>query len=102
MRRGFWWKVALPIAIGALLSLCVFGGDHSPDAQMVACPGYVLAVGPLDAAEHEHQEGFFNVGKFSISVPPAGIPAAQLRLLLGKDVEIVIRESRRELKKLDR
>jgi hypothetical protein len=53
--------------------------------------GYMLASCKLDAAEHEKQEGYFNCGKFSISVPPQGIPADVLRQHVGKDVEIVIR-----------
>jgi hypothetical protein len=54
--------------------------------------GFVLARGPVDAALHEANEGFFNVGKFSISVPPNGIPADILRQHQGVEVEIVIRK----------
>jgi hypothetical protein len=58
---------------------------------MTGDAGHILATGKLEAATHEAAEGFFSIGKFSISVPPNGIPADVLRERLGKDVEIVIR-----------
>lgn len=122
------WGRVLAIVLGVALALWLLGGDRTPEAQdggepgtgrplgswgssvpepvgtqAIACPGYVLAVGTLEAAEHEQQDGYFNVGLFAISVPREGIPAAQLRLLRGKDVEIVVRERRpRELKGIAR
>jgi hypothetical protein len=64
---------------------------------MTGDAGHILATGKLEAATHEAAEGFFSIGKFSISVPPNGIPADVLREHLNGEVEILIR--RREPRK---
>lgn len=47
----------------------------------------------LEAAPHENVEGFFNCGKFSISVPPDGVTADILREYVAskKPIDIIIR-----------
>jgi hypothetical protein len=82
MRQGFLWRVVLPVALGVLLGLAAFVNGES---------GHVLATCVLEAADHEKNEGYFNCGRLSISVPPNGVPADVLREHLKADVEIIIR-----------
>jgi hypothetical protein len=55
-------------------------------------PGMTVATcDKFEASDHEKNEGYFICGKFSISVPPNGVPADMLREHLGKPIEIIIR-----------
>jgi hypothetical protein len=50
----------------------------------------------VDAAGHEAQDGYFNVGKFSIAVPKDSTAAMTLRGALTQKVRIVLLSGERE------
>lgn len=75
--------------LGGTLALWLLQGDS--DAQPVPCPGYVLASDTLTLATMDGSESYYNVGQFTITVPPKGNAALTLRQFLGQDVEIVLR-----------
>lgn len=68
-----------------------------------ACPGFVLSAGSVSAADHEADEGIYNLAGLTLMVPPDGIPASQLRERRGKRVSLVLRdEPTKELRKVER
>lgn len=79
MRPGFWWKVALPVVLGILLSLWVLGGDRTPDAQSLDCapPGYILATGVI--GDHPDGSGMFEIGGMTLLVNPKTPAYTRLR-----------------------
>jgi hypothetical protein len=79
------------------------GDPFEVPVRMSGEAGHILASGLLEAAVHESEDGFFSVGKFSISVPRDGIAAMALRERLKQDVEIVIRRKQpRTIERIDR
>lgn len=80
--RTSWLLVAV---IGILLTL----GAQSCTPVYASAPK-TLAQNELQCADHECAEGFFSIGKFTISVPPNGIPADLLREHRGAIVRITI------------
>ena len=75
-------------------------GMNGPET---GCSGFVLAVGSVDAAEHEAQDGYFSVGGVSLSVRPESAAAMRLRSEQGKPMELVLRPvASRELGKVER
>lgn len=44
-------------------------------------PGFILATGTVTAADHEADEGYFEVGGVTVMAPAKGQAAMQLRLL---------------------
>jgi hypothetical protein len=70
--------------------------DAGIPVAMTGCNGYTLASGAVDAAGHEAQDGYFNVGKFSIRVPKDSTAAMTLRGALTQKVRIVLLSGERE------
>lgn len=59
-------------------------------------PGHEIALGELNAADHEIDDGWWHVGQyFSIKVYPDGLPNKFLTLKRGEEVAIVVRDHKR-------
>jgi hypothetical protein len=67
------------------------------------CPGFVLSRGKVNAATHEWDEGSFNVGHLTVTMPRAAIALLRAKDLDGTEVEIVIRAvAPRALERIER
>ena len=109
-----YWAHVVAVAFGVLIGLYTPAceQDNTPEANqmpptesamgafplpevvgMNGCAGYVLASGPLDAAEHELNDGYAQVGGITLY---ANNPAHQtlwwrVRELNGRVVDVVLR-----------
>jgi hypothetical protein len=103
------WLFAL-----AVLAFTVGLWFHAPAACATAwasgytrelgCPGFVLASGRFDGADHEiADQGFFAIGGAGVSLRPQTPAWFQAKELRGRDgMELVLRPIRcRELQKLE-
>jgi hypothetical protein len=67
------------------------------------CEGFVLATGPVDAADHESEEGYFNVGGVALSARPNSAAMMRLRTERGKSYDLVLRPiPSRDLQRVER
>jgi hypothetical protein len=66
------------------------------------CPGYVLASGPVDAAEHEAQDGYASIGSVTLMAPPESAAGMRLRSEAGRTFDLVLRPVGRDLQRVER
>jgi hypothetical protein len=67
------------------------------------CEGFVLASGAVDAAEHESEEGYAQIGGVSLSARPNSAAAMRLRTERGRSFELVLRPiPSRDLQRVER
>jgi hypothetical protein len=70
-----------------------------------ACPGFVLASGTFDGAQHEiDDQGFFAIGGAGVSFKPQTPAWYRANELRGQDLELVLRpiRCRPDLERLER
>lgn len=79
------------VILGATLAMAAQSCEHGGESPAYAAQAPLrIAQDRLNCADHECAEGFFNIGKFSISVPANSIPADILREHRGAVVRITI------------
>lgn len=114
--RAFWTAcgIVYALVVWFWLSMITVHGQPPAEGAMVTLPlpeiagmtgeqSYILAANRLSLADHEGDEGYANIGKLGLSVPPDSTAADILRSLKDADVELVIRvKAKRELEQVVR
>lgn len=81
-------------AILSLLAMFTVGAQslRESDPPLILPREYVIGSGELRGAAHEVDEGYYTLGAVQVLVPSDGVTALRLRELVGRRVELVLRE----------
>lgn len=82
--------MAVRLAITAMLIITatLVAQEHEHASE---CAGFVVGRGKVNAAAHEWEDGSWNLGQLTVSMPRGSIDLLRAKEFDGRDAELVLR-----------